>query len=356
MSATSGESRRTSCSRHTPCAVAAATIDGTRSVPTTRRRARRRKGLAPLELTLSLPLLLFTMALMVALGAAATWKVRALVAARNTVWRHRWPRGGPYEQLRPPGWPSPGTYNFQGAGNLTQIDHPAFAHPVARGPLPQVNVDDNLFDPTRGLIEGEAHHQRLPPMLARLGSYRHDVEHLLLDDRFQFAQMGIPANTWRRMPRIYVLDNDPNGSLDEDPHRWLVEPGLLNAYMSAMGTTRSRYNQPDLWILDRDPELNAWRFGTEFHPQFPRFCSTDPSEVRQTYMARHQDRIYGWNDPTARNRRFDVPLHLCSTFISLYRYQLTVLFPPPMMPPANHPLLVKIQKLQQFQQQLQQAP
>ncbi len=353
MSAISGELRRTDVGRPF---WAVSPWTAWKGRPTRQIRARRRKGLAPLEFTLSLPLLLFTMALMIALGAAATWKVRALVAARNTAWRHRWPRGGLYEDLRPPGWPAPATYNFQGAGNLTQIDHPAFAHPVARGPMPQVNVDDRLFDPTRGLIEGESHHQRLPPMLARLGAYRHDVEHLLLDDKFQFAQMGIPANTWRRMPRIYMLDGNPSGSLDEDPHRWQIEPGYFGLYWSAKNATQSRYNQNDLWILDRDPELNAWGMRTDFQPRFPSFCSLDPSEVRLTYMSRHQDRIYGWNDPSARRRRFDVPLHLCSAFISLYRYQLSVLFPPPMMPPSNHPLLVKIEKLQTLQQQLQQAP
>lgn len=324
--------------------------------PTRPLRARRRKGLAPLELTLSLPLLLFTMALMVALGAAATWKVRTLVAARNTAWRHRWPRGGIYEELRAPGWPSPGTYNIRGAGDLTAIDHPAFSHPVARGPLPEIDVDDRLFDPTRGLIEGEARHQRLPPMLARLGTYQHDVDHLLLDGKFHFRHMGIPSNNWRRIPRIYALDGNPNGMQDEDPHEWQIEPGYFGMYWSAKNATQSRYNQMDLWILDRDPELAAWGFGTDFHPDFPRFCSTDPFQVRMDHMARHQDQIYGWNDPSARSRRFDVPLHLCARFISLYRRQLAILFPPPQVPPSNHHLLTKIQKLQDLQQQLRQPP
>ena len=327
-----------------------------RSAPSTRRRARRRKGLAPLELTLSLPLLLFTMALMVALGAAATWKVRALVAARNTSWRHRWPRGGPFEELRPLGWPAPGTYNFAGAGNLAQIDSPANYHPVARGPLPQVDVDDRVLDLTKGLIEGESHHQRLPPMLASLGAYRHDVEHLLLDNKFQYSQMGIPGNNARRMPRIYVLDGNPSSYADEDPHEWQMYGGLFNLYWTAKNAAQSRYNQNDLWILDRDQELNAWGMGRDFHPPFTTFISVDRNEVRMRYLPRHQDRIYGWNDPSARSRRFDVPLSMCAQFIALYRRQLATLFPPPQMPPPNHPLQVKIRKLQAIQQQLRQPP
>lgn len=321
-------------------------------------RARRRKGLAPLELTLSLPLLLFTMALMVALGAAATWKVRALVAARNTAWRHRWPRGGLFEELRPPAWPPPATYRFRGAGNLMQIDGPANHHPVARGPLPQLDVDDQVLDLTKGLIEGESYHQRLPPMLARLGPYRHDVDHLLLDDKFQYSQMGIPGNNARRMPRIYVLDGNPSAYADEDPHRWLIAGGLFARYWTAKNAAQSRYSQNDLWILDRDPELRAWRMRTEFHPalSFGPY-TTDRNIVRQRIQRNHLKLIYGWDDPSGTGRYpGDVPLSMCSRFISLYRQQLRALFPPPMTPPANHPLQDKIKKLQAFQQQLQQPP
>ncbi|HZL89353.1 MAG TPA: hypothetical protein VFB96_13325 [Pirellulaceae bacterium] len=363
MHAISGESQRTSdvgrAYQSVPSATAAEPVyfrTGWEAPPKRCRRARKRRGLAPLELTLSLPLLLFTMALMVALGAAATWKVRALVAARSTSWRHRWPRGGLFEEIRPAAWPVPATFNFAGAGNLAQIDSPANYHPVARGPLPQLDVDDRVLDLTKGLIEGESHHQRLPPMLASLGAYRHDVEHLLLDNKFQFSQMGIPGNTARRMPRLYVLDGNPSSYTDEDPHEWQIDRGLFNAYWSAKNVTQSRYNQDDLWILDRDQELRAWGMGQEFHPLFPTFTSSDRNEVRMNYLPRHQDRIYGWNDPSARNRRFDVPLHLCSGFIGLYQRQLAVLFPPPLMPPPNHHLLTKIKKLQDFRQQLQQPP
>jgi hypothetical protein len=313
-----------------------------------------------LELTLSLPLLLFTMALMVALGAAATWKVRTLVAGTNTAWRHRWPRGGWFEELRAPGWPSPGAYSFRGAGDLTQIDNPAFWHPVARGPLPQIDVNDRVLDPTRGLIEGQSSHQRLPPMLARLGPYQHDVRHLLLDDRFQYAQMGIPGNGARRMPRIYVLDGDPSSYADEDPHRWTIASGLFGTYRSAMLQARQRCYQSDLWIMDLtpgDPEFRAWGMPRDFHPRMRRFCSIDRDEVRMTVITPHQERIYGWNDPAnRRSRRPDVPLSLVGGFIGLYRYQISVLFPPPMQPPPGHHLLVKIQTLQAFQQQLQMPP
>lgn len=57
-------------------------------------RLRRRRGLSTLEMVLSLPILLFVMALMINYGTVACWKVRALSVARNAVWSTRWPRTG----------------------------------------------------------------------------------------------------------------------------------------------------------------------------------------------------------------------------------------------------------------------
>jgi hypothetical protein len=299
-------------------------------------------------MTLALPLLLFTMALMVGLGAAATWKVRTLVAARNTAWRHRYPRGGPFELLRAPGWPSPASFNIRGAGNLSAIDHPAFQPPIAnviRGPMPELTVNANLFDPTRGLIEGEASHRRLPPLLPSLGQYSHDVDHLLLDDRFQFSQMGIPSNVWRRIAFLYGFDDL---LLLQKPD---AAPALKQQYLQAVQQTTHRWSQPDMWILDRDPELLAWGLNPDFHPRLPSFCSLDVQHVRMTIVAPHLERIYGWHNPSRPRRQYDVPLSMAQRFISLYRLQIQVLYPPPQMPPQH--LLDKIQKLQDFQQQLQ---
>ena len=55
-------------------------------------RGSRRRGLAPLELVLSLPILLMVMALMINFGTVACWKVRGLGVSRQCVWGNRWPR------------------------------------------------------------------------------------------------------------------------------------------------------------------------------------------------------------------------------------------------------------------------
>ncbi|MBI2480878.1 MAG: pilus assembly protein [Planctomycetia bacterium] len=53
---------------------------------------RRRRGLAPLEFVLWLPVLLFVMALMVNYGTIATWRVRSEIVSQHAAWRTRWPR------------------------------------------------------------------------------------------------------------------------------------------------------------------------------------------------------------------------------------------------------------------------
>jgi hypothetical protein len=46
-----------------------------------------RRGLAPLELTLTLPILVLMMALMINFGVVGVWKVRTQANARYAAWR-----------------------------------------------------------------------------------------------------------------------------------------------------------------------------------------------------------------------------------------------------------------------------
>ena len=54
-------------------------------------RARRRRGLAPLEFVMALPILLFVMALMINFGTVAVWKVRAWASPATPSWANRSP-------------------------------------------------------------------------------------------------------------------------------------------------------------------------------------------------------------------------------------------------------------------------
>ena len=64
-----------------------------------------RSGLAPLELTLSLPIMLFVMGLMIIVGTTASWKIRTVTNSRQAVWRTIDPRDGE-EDPHSRGWPS----------------------------------------------------------------------------------------------------------------------------------------------------------------------------------------------------------------------------------------------------------
>src|SRR5688572_28950253 len=96
-------------------------------------RSLARRGLAPLELVLWLPVFMMVLALMVVFGNAAVWKVRTAFAARDAVWRIRTPRTGQNDPA--PANFRPATVNITAgdAGNLPSLDDPRIDHPVVRG-------------------------------------------------------------------------------------------------------------------------------------------------------------------------------------------------------------------------------
>src|SRR5690606_19892736 len=143
------------------------------------RRAGRR-GLAPLELVLALPLLLAVMALVVVYGNAAFWKVRGLSVARNAAWSNRWPRTG-FDEPAPNPW-TPGNYSRRAGNDIDVLDDPMLQHPVVRGPLGNFNVRSRLLDPSRGVIEGHAEAKIQPAMMPSLKPARFALEQTLVDD------------------------------------------------------------------------------------------------------------------------------------------------------------------------------
>ena len=148
----------------------------------------RRRGLAPLELTLALPILLFVMALIINYGTISAWKVREHSVARLAVWETRWPRSGSTDP-RPSYWPATASMESSDQGNVAEMDVSRVDLPVARGPLPNATVNSELLDPTRGLHEGSASLTRKFAMLGTMGSL-HDQLPNVVDRR----QMAIPAD------------------------------------------------------------------------------------------------------------------------------------------------------------------
>src|SRR5688572_18090339 len=66
----------------------------------------RRHGLAPMELVLWLPVLLFMVALLVNYGTMATWRIRGEVVAHDAAFRARWGRSGNNEGRLTGQWPT----------------------------------------------------------------------------------------------------------------------------------------------------------------------------------------------------------------------------------------------------------
>jgi len=180
-----------------------------------------RSGLAPLEMVLSLPVLLLVMGLMILLGWAGIYKVRTQIHAREAGWRVLWradPRRDPQRLPNSPGFPPPGEMNANlRAGPPLLRSQPATlalfdAHPVTRGPVlvdprsgSQLLVDRNIFEQRDGLIEGNARMQRGFPLLAELPphGYRYNVNLSWLDNRWQFWQQQLSSNRSRRSLQLF---------------------------------------------------------------------------------------------------------------------------------------------------------
>lgn len=288
----------------------------------------RRAGLAPLELVMSLPILLMVMGLIVVFGAAASWKIRTEVVARDAVWRARWSRQGG-ALPRPHDWPQSAGLAVRAGVPIGQLDDPALRLPVASGPLPGgVRVSGGLLSHLRGVRIGSAEITRRPPMLGKMGPYRLTVDGPLLDDRFQYGQMGYGSNRVRRMPRIYGMPESP---------------GLSQAYAQAVVAIENAPFRGQLRPLDRDDEFLAYYgWAPDFHPRLSSFSSLDVMWVEQRRVRPLQERI----------KR--LPRTMTQAFLGLYRSQLATDPPPP--PHVQASLEAKIGALEQFLASLSAAP
>lgn len=317
-----------------------------------RRTSARRRGLAPFELVLSIPILFFVVGLSVVFGTITCWKVRTQAVARNAIWSHRWPRSD--VGIPSPGeWPPqpssrPTVINWRQWSPIQSLEHTAFQHPVIRGPLPNnIVVNDQLFDPTLRIRIGEAFIVRDPPALARLGSISLEVDQPIVDGKWQYGQTGQATNRSRRVPSIYPELLDPAQTR-----------GLEMLYQQAIQKMLAHPCQAGLAVLDRDEELRAWcGYYPDFHPRFPLFCALEPDFVRQNHLPGHLDRVDCHTRPGQQGRgQPGVPDRLTSFFLSMYRAQKAALENsiPPGSPAQIAELERKIEILEAFQMYLSQ--
>jgi hypothetical protein len=231
-------------------------------------RSRSRRGFAPIEFVLWLPVLLSVTALMVVFGTMASWRVRGEIVARDAVWRARWPRSGRFEP-RPPEriWPAEADVQLAGDDPFDLLDLPAIHQPVVRGPLPNgFSVNDTL-DPQRGAVQGESEIVREFPLLPKLGPYRSGrIEHPLLGQERRIAEMGAP-NIVRRTLILYELP--------------VTEPELPEAFADVVRNMVAMPNFSVLNVLDADEEIRKYTgHYVDFHPRVAGMCSLDREQVR----------------------------------------------------------------------------
>ncbi len=304
-----------------------------------------RRGLAPVELVLCLPLLLCVMALMVNFGTAVCWKVRASTNSRNAVWRARWPRSG-HRDGHPAKWPPTAAMGVAPGQRLDRLAVPEIERPVVRGPIPNgFAVDAELLDTRRGLRDGTADVKRTMPMLPKLGTFEFHLKHPLLDDAWQFQRMHIGQNVSRRIPIIYTLP--------------LTDPSLPAAFVNAVQQVVFAPLRDALRPLDHDEDFIRFSgHAPDFHPHIGGFCSLEIETVRAGEVERLIHRIKGHCVTSGNRTRIvasSVPLRMTDAFIGLYQAKLDELkaaMQSPQPSPALTAQFVLIPELEQKISQL----
>ena len=286
-----------------------------------------RRGLAPLELVLSLPVLLFVMGLMILIGWAATFKVRTQIHAREAAWRSIWranPRTDAQDMPNPPGFPAPARMSVD-RSHVPSISVPTTQlalydqHAVARGPMlidPQsgrgLRVDQDLLDVRRGMITGQASVERGFPVLGQLppGGYRHEVDFPVLDNCWQFWQMNLSSNDSRRSLRLYP---DLAG-------RWQNVTAMHTARFRQLATAlRSGLNRRGMDLFDRDGELASFYGNRDYYPRPPRNARTsDPADL-SSFTDRLVEQIQGRVRPRESLNQAGIPGALTRDFLRMYR-------------------------------------
>jgi hypothetical protein len=246
--------------------------------PQLARRGRCRRGLAPLELVIALPVLLCLMALMINIGSVTSWKLRALGVARNSLWANRSPRPtadfGPATDFRSTaGFPPPASW-LGDAPTFTDLPAPKVDGPRATslGPSGNVIVNSNdpatdIMNPILGLVQGSATLTRpYPYSVLKEPTYSLNAHTELLNNTWAFSWMGIGGNLDFRIPVIYYLLPGVNQEV------WANAYGAARQVIINMLT-----GSKALWPLDRDEDIAYygqliksvdfhWSIINNFHP------------------------------------------------------------------------------------------
>lgn len=173
-----------------------------------------RRGLAPVELLLALPVWMMIAALMVLVGTTGVWRVRTQTIAREAAFRSVWPRTRSADPA-PAEWFPPSATMQAGVAlpAITNVD-PLSTHTVVRGPQIMdplsrqiLRVDSSRMAPWSPVIRGSAALDHAAPVWRRLG-YRYRMERefpVVSGEAGQFVPVSPVSRDQRRAALLWNL-------------------------------------------------------------------------------------------------------------------------------------------------------
>ena len=276
----------------------------------------RRSGLAPLELVLVTPFLVFVGALMVNFGDAALWKIRSqanvhYAMTQTQPFRASSYANDPVRNPRPQSWPSPATWGSSGGANIDRLQNESWNVPdqeetfavqgdpiqdsfagsgqwTKNAPIPassnSIEVDRRMFM-ERGVHRGRVGVQQHYPMLSKIisptGNYSFDNNSEQLSGDWDYGNLGLRANGYRRTFDLYGIEPDELSNFDQSliSNFEQAVQDLQGAYASMSASSGpAPINQHPVDPLDDDAEWQLYTGGSpNFHPH-PRGCDLELRE------------------------------------------------------------------------------
>lgn len=293
------------------------TMPGKRMTANTRRSKR---GLATLELVLTLPLLVLLMALLINAGTSAAWRLRAQGVAREAVWRNLWPRGA--TKPDPANWPKTASFAVDNEYDELMLDVEELQQEVIRGPLPNVDVDFELLDPSNHGRIGRASIRRERPILPKIGPMAHAVEHRLFDRTWTYPQTGLPSNGARRIKPLYDMhESEFNEYFAFQAAVADVQKALVVTNLRPLGPPTM--SDPDFAVFVVAPGVH--RNQPDSHPRLQSFGNEDPASaldpewVRENRLRNPSGLIDRIIDNDNQTSDASVPRDVAGVYRSLYR-------------------------------------
>lgn len=361
----------------------------------------RRSGLAPVEMVLLTPFLVFLGALMVNFGDAASWKIKShsnshYAATQSQAFRQS---SYVYDRARnplPASWPDPARLSYGGGPTISQLDsqywnqalqeysEALMGNPL-QDPYPQVdgwskdvppplsgnftNVDRRMFA-ERGAHRGTAHRRKRFPIAAILNQSEFNVNHSMefLSGDWNFGDIGPSWNSDRRVDELYDVEPDELSYLGgllqglQNVHQQGLRNDFTNNQSLMVPDNLSGGTQHAYDVMDNDTEFRYYSRGGS-PPNFHRHPSGCELEwIDYGYLPAMRGQPPSTEFERYLRRIHLIPRSLGRAWIGLYNNEIDRQKPRPPNYPGAPPyprgkhwteLEQEVQKLQQYLSNLQ---